>query len=104
MIQENPYLQYFCGYPGYDEKLPLTGAECIGSASQNLQHLAGFSSTQASDSMYGFGCGTDLHAKNYQPTRKRATWTVVGRPGDVVTITAICPTAGTVSSKVVLMK
>ena len=23
-IQENPYLQYFCGYPGYDdEKLPL---------------------------------------------------------------------------------
>ena len=24
MIQENPYLQYFCGYPGYDdEKLPL---------------------------------------------------------------------------------
>lgn len=22
--QENPYLQYFCGYPGYDdEKLPL---------------------------------------------------------------------------------
>ena len=24
MIQENPYLQYFCGYPGYDdEKLPF---------------------------------------------------------------------------------
>ena len=24
MLQENPYLQYFCGYPGYDdEKLPL---------------------------------------------------------------------------------
>ena len=24
LIQENPYLQYFCGYPGYDdEKLPL---------------------------------------------------------------------------------
>ena len=23
-IQENPYLQYFCGYPGYDdEKLPF---------------------------------------------------------------------------------
>ena len=20
MIQENPYLQYFCGYPGYDDK------------------------------------------------------------------------------------
>lgn len=24
MIRENPYLQYFCGYPGYDdEKLPF---------------------------------------------------------------------------------
>ena len=24
MLQENPYLQYFCGYPGYDdEKLPF---------------------------------------------------------------------------------
>lgn len=24
MIQENPYLQYFCGYPGYDDsKLPF---------------------------------------------------------------------------------
>ena len=27
MIQENPYLQYFCGYPGYDdEKLPFDPA------------------------------------------------------------------------------
>lgn len=78
-------------------RVMLSGAEVVdGKAEETIEHLQGYSGITAK---YTWGSpGTGAH----EPVQRKISWIVRGKAGQMLSVTASCPTGGKAASSIVL--